>query len=279
MDYSSYIICNNNSNSIIQSIDSLKRQTIKPKKILIIDDGCEIPLETVIDNERKDLTFVQNKKCMGRGFSRNLAFQILKEKYIFSLDSTNIIPEDYISKLFKNYKDSNVTGVYGLINNHESLNGAAYRWRATYLFRENNDYGKVPLTTSELSTYATMLDREHVLDVGNFDKTLRHSEDYDLGQRLYKKKYKILGDPNLITYSIKKESIISVLERYWRWNVQLNMSFSFRSYLKMIHFSLIVMAYSDLRQKEFLVSLYSILSPHYFFFKCASESLKKKPAQ
>ena len=276
MKYSAYIICNNSTNPIAQSIDSLKRQIIKPIRILIIDDGCEVPLKKVLASEKKGITIIQNEKCMGRGFSRNLAFQILNEKYIFSLDSTNIVPEDYMLDLSKNLIDSSVVGVFGLIKNHASLMGSAYRWRARHLFREKEDYGKVPSETLNLSTYATMLSRKHVLEVGNFNKELKHSEDDDLALRLSKKKYKIVGDPNLVTYSIKKESILSVLERYWRWNAQSNMGISLISYLKMIHFSLKVMAYKDLKQKEFLVSLYSLLSPHYYFLKCATDYIKSK---
>ena len=279
MEYSSYIICNNNLNSIIRAIASLKKQTIKPNKILIIDDGCKVPLKNLIDSYYSDIIVVRNEECMGRGFARNYAFQFLNEKYIFSLDSTNIVPDDYISRLSMNLSDSKVSGVYGLIKNHKTLNGSVYRWRAAHLFRENVDYGKEPLITTELSTYATMLNREHVLAVGNFDKKLRYLEDYDLGQRLHKNEYNIIGDPNLITYSIKEESIISVLERYWRWNVQLNSNLSFRSYLKMVHFSLTVMAYSDFKRKDFLVSIYSLLSPHYFLHKCIYEFFTNKSSQ
>ena len=120
-----------------------------------------------------------------------------------------------------------------------------------------------------------MLNREHVLAVGNFDKKLRYLEDYDLGQRLHKNEYNIIGDPNLITYSIKEESIISVLERYWRWNVQLNSNLSFRSYLKMVHFSLTVMAYSDFKRKDFSFNIF-FLSPHYFLHKCIYEFFTNK---
>ena len=144
------------------------------------------------------------------------------------------------------------------------------------MFRENEEYGKTPSETSNLSTYATMLSRKHVLEVGNFNKDLKYSEDYDLGHRLSKNGYKILGDPNLVTYSIKRESIFSVFERFWRWNVQIDMKPSLISYLKMIYFSLKVMAFSDLKEKEYLVSIYSMLSPYYYIYKCATASTKLK---
>ena len=82
MEYSSYIICNNNLNSIIRAIASLKKQTIKPNKILIIDDGCKVPLKNLIDSYYSDIIVVRNEECMGRGHEELRS--IPKRKIYFS---------------------------------------------------------------------------------------------------------------------------------------------------------------------------------------------------
>ena len=91
-----------------------------------------------------------------------------------------------------------------------------------------------------------MLRKSAVLDVGNFNQDLRHSEDRELGQRLIKAGFKIIGDPNLVVYSIKKDSIWSVLERYWRWYGGEYESMSFGDYVRSIRGSFRPMIQQDI---------------------------------
>ena len=55
-------------------------------------------------------------------------------------------------------------------------------------------------------------EKDSTLAVGNFNPSLRHSEDKELGDRLVGAGFKILGDPNLTVYSLSKDSIFKVLE-------------------------------------------------------------------
>jgi cellulose synthase/poly-beta-1,6-N-acetylglucosamine synthase-like glycosyltransferase len=130
--------------------------------------------------------------------------------------------------------------------------------------------------TKSLTTYGTILRRSAVLDVGNFNSALRHSEDKDLGKRLLNAGYKIIGDPNLIVYSIKKDSVLSVLERYWRWYGGEGESMCFYDYLMAIKASIRPMIQQDIMASDLKSALISFLCPHYGYCRYLFRKLTGK---
>ena len=178
------------------------------------------------------------------------------------LDSTNVLPNEFCSIASEHFNNVLVCAASGVINNHQSIYGISAEWRARHLFKSDMTYNNFHFTKS-LTTYGTMLRRSAVLDVGNFNSTLRHSEDKDLGVRLLNAGYKIIGDPNLIVYSIKKDSVSSVLERYWRWYGGEDESMSFYDYLVAIKASIRPMIQQDIMAFDLKSILISLLCPHY----------------
>ena len=57
-----------------------------------------------------------------------------------------------------------------------------------------------------------------MIQVGNFNAKLRECEDQDLGDKLLNHRYKLLSDPNLIAYSLRKETLSTLYLRYRRWH-------------------------------------------------------------
>ena len=178
------------------------------------------------------------------------------------LDSTNVLPREFCNIARKHFNDDLVCGASGVIINHESAYGISAKWRSRHLFKADMTYNNYHNTKS-LTTYGTILRRSAVLDVGNFNSALRHSEDKDLGKRLLNAGYKIIGDPNLIVYSIKKDSVLSVLERYWRWYGGEDESMYFYDYLMAIKASIRPMIQQDIMAFDLKSALISFLCPHY----------------
>lgn len=202
------------------------------------------------------------KKNRGRGFIRKQAVVDCNSELLLFLDSTNVLPKEFCRIARDHFNDQLVCAASGVINNHESACGISTRWRSRHLFKSEMTYNNFHNTES-LTTYGTMLRRPAVLDVGNFNPTLRHSEDKDLGKRLLINGYKIIGDPNLVVYSIKKDSILSVLERYWRWYGGEDERMSFYDYLIAIKASIKPMIQQDLKANDFKSALISFFCPHY----------------
>jgi GT2 family glycosyltransferase len=120
---------------------------------------------------------------------------------------------------------------------------------------------------ASLATWGVLTRKSHILAVGNFDASLRHSEDVDLGERLLAKGYEVVFDPALHTSSLAVNTLAQVLERYWRWYAGKEERVSWRGYGKQIAYSLKVMARRDFQEGDALGIPISLLSPHYQFWK------------
>ena len=118
-----------------------------------------------------------------------------------------------------------------------------------------------------LTTYGTILRRSAVLDVGNFSPNLKHTEDNELGIRLLDAGYKIIGDPNLIVYSMKNDTTLSVLERYWRWYGGSDDKFSLKEYRHAIKASFRPMMQEDIKANDWKSLFISFICPHYRFIR------------
>lgn len=182
-------------------------------------------------------------------------------------DATNLLDHVFIENSLAHFKDLRVAAVSGRIANHKSLNGPVCSWRSRHLFKENYDFGNVAQKAESLTTYGTILRRSLVLKIGNFNSSLKHSEDKELGERLINAGYKIIGDPGLVVHSIKKDSVNSVLERYWRWYGGTQESFSIKDYWYSIKASFRPMIQEDLKANDWKSAFISLLCPHYGLFR------------
>ena len=136
---------------------------------------------------------------------------------ILFCDATNALPVNFLNDAVRFFGDPSVAAVSGRINNHSSINGIIPRWRGCgHLFKESESYQmeSIPVQFNYLRNFDA---KGSIEKVGNFDASLEHSEDQELGTRLIKAGYSLLGIPSLVAYSIRHDTLNSVLERYWRW--------------------------------------------------------------
>ena len=131
--------------------------------IYIIDDHSKENTEKSTENKLRNISFTRNSKNFGRGYCRSLAHTLCKNKLIFSLDSTNIVDSDYVSKAIEMIRKPKVAAVFGRISNHNSFDSLQIRVENKYLFNNDFDYGKKEIETENFSTYATLTNREHIL--------------------------------------------------------------------------------------------------------------------
>ena len=269
MKISAFIPVFNQGSYISKCLNSILAQGIVFDTILIIDDGSNSKkyLNYLGNLNLSNLRIVENQKNEGRGFCRNQAFELLSSNFILAVDASNILPPNYIKTALPHFSVKDVSAVSGLINNDKCQDGTVYNWRARHLFKQSHDFGNTPEFAKSLTTYATVFRRSSVMKVGNFDTTLKHSEDKDLGMRLLHAGYKIIGDPNLVVYSIKNDSVISVLERYWRWYGGEDESMSFYDYLNAIKASIKPMIQLDLKSNDWRTAFISFLCPHYGYIR------------
>jgi GT2 family glycosyltransferase len=106
-----------------------------------------------------------------------------------------------------------------------------------------------------------------VVSVGNYNPLLRHSEDAELGERLLAAGYDIVFDPSAAVICNVQNSLVQVLERYWRWYAGVDEATTWIGYIRNVIFSLKVMARQDLMNRDFGAVVISLICPHFQFWK------------
>ena len=274
LSISACIPCHNNRDTLPKVIESVRTQTFPVEKTILIDDGSTGHLSDLARKHEVELH--RNPTCLGRGYVRAQAVDKSVHDLVLFCDATNVLPKMFLEQALPHFKDKQVAAVSGRIANHSSVRGTAIRWRGRHLFKESHDFGQEPLEAETLTTYGTLMRRRSVLAVGNFDERLRHSEDHELGRRLLQAGYRIIGDPDLVVYSVRPDTCFSVLERFWRWYGGIEERIRFIDYLHSIRTSLNPMIRSDLREGDLGSALLSLFCPHYGYARALIRRLTGK---
>ena len=112
-DISIYVPVFNGARTIEKCIISIINQTLKPQKILIIDDCSTDDTINIIKNFSETIEVIQNKENLGLSNSRNLAVNYLKTKYIASIDADIELTNDWLEKIYNIAKTKNVNFICG----------------------------------------------------------------------------------------------------------------------------------------------------------------------
>lgn len=264
INLSAYIPAYNNEVTIKDAIISLKNQSYPIDQIFVVDDGSSD--QTVSIAKMCGIDVYCNEKNMGRGFTRAKAMEIAKNDIVLCCDATNELDHNFVWDGITAFNDDSVASVFGKITS-KTTRGIVNQWRSTHLFKEKADYGTGFKKSNLFITYGTIVRKSHILNVGNFNPKLRHSEDEDLGERLLQNGYTLLSNHDLIVNCNVENSLLEVLERYWRWYIGKNEKMSFMDYLHIIKGSLNPMVIEDIKSGYFKCIPISLLCPHYCFFK------------
>lgn len=207
----------------------------------------------------------------GRGFVRNLAMKLCKNDLVLCCDGTNSLSPKFLEIAIQHIEnDSHVCSVSGIIKAKQKKKGVVSRWRSRHLFKEDIVYPINCITKTKLVTYGTLVRKKLILEAGNFNPDLTHSEDEELGERLINSGFRSIGDPKLITYSEINNNLVQVLERHWRWHIGKYEKINLNSYLHLIKGSLNPMMVADLKAGDPLSCLISLFYPHFFLMKTLS---------
>ena len=264
----------NNKDTIRSVIKSIESQQTSIQEIIVWDDGSkESPKEFLKSN---NLHIKSNSYTKGRGSVRNSLCREASNEIILFCDATNTLPSNFVNIGITHFQNPMCAAVSGLIINDKSLQGTSIRWRGRHLFKEKFKFGTTHQNVHNLTTYGTLIRRSVVLEVGNFNENLWHSEDKELGKRIVAAGYKMIGDPKLFVRSIKYDSWISVLERYWRWYGGIDGEMNFLDYCHSIKASFKPMIMDDLLANDIPSALLSFVCPHYGYMNTKFRDLRKK---
>lgn len=112
LDLSIIIPVYNSEKTISKCIESILRQDLKEKEIILIDDGSkDNSLEILLEYEKKyDFIKVISQRNMGQGVARNNGIKIARGNYITFVDSDDYLSEansysKFINKCYKHNLD------------------------------------------------------------------------------------------------------------------------------------------------------------------------------
>ncbi len=268
MKVSCYIPCYNGAAHLPALVECLRQQTVAIDDLFVVDDGSTD--NSVAVCKSIGVTVIENSQNMGRGFVRALAMTTAKHEFVFAFDLTNHYSNDFVERALQSMQPSDVAAVCGMICSPDSPSLLG-RWQDRHIFqyhlREKIDYN------AKFATYACVCRKSLVMEVGNYDQTLRAFEDADLGRRLKKANYRVIQDPELQVISIATPTPARVLERYWRWFHFLDRP-SLKFLLEQIYYSAKVMAVKDCKAGDYGAIFITLVLPYYCFIKTCLKSIK-----
>lgn len=186
MDITIAILNFNRSSFLDRSLRSCLEQFTTNKKIeiIVVDDNSKDDSIKFLNQFKKSIKIIKNKKNMGVGYCSNLAVKKARGKFFLRVDS-----DDYINKLTVQVmsevleNNPNISFVYG---DHFRVDENSIKQK---LVKIDN------LEKLFLHGAGIMFRRSDILKIGNYNKKLRGAEDHDLILRLLKSNKKFFRIP------------------------------------------------------------------------------------
>jgi glycosyltransferase involved in cell wall biosynthesis len=218
----------NNQNTILETIVSVQQQTFSDFDIIVINDGStdktvEI-LNTVQDKRLKIFSYENG----GVSVARNRGISVATGKYIAFLDADDLWTKDKLELQFSALEEKPeavlaYSWTYTMSENGEQIH------KCDPIFFEGNVYNQLLMVNFIISPCSNILVLKEAIDnVGDFDSSLTHCEDWDLCLRLSRKwsfvvvpKYQVFYRQSLVSASSNIEafekSIVTVMERAFQY--------------------------------------------------------------
>jgi len=197
----SIIIATFNRKELIKNaVKSALMQTYPNIEIIVVDDGSQYNILSVLKEYEKKITIIQNKKNLGQGASRNIGIRESSGDYISFLDDDDIFHPRKIERQIKIInKKRNIGLVYCPI---------AIKIDKELIYkpaREEKNYW-VRLTYQNTIGITPLIKKECFSACGDFDNSLLYHIDRDLWYRIGKKyKFSFINWPYYLIYGLNMD--------------------------------------------------------------------------
>lgn len=114
-------------------LDSLMKQTVKPKEVIIVDNNCT---DDTIDICRKYEVKIIKEKKQGMIFARNGGFNAASGDIIARCDADVILPADWLERIDNRFKTNTISAITGLFSYYDvPLNTTFFKRAYTSLMK------------------------------------------------------------------------------------------------------------------------------------------------
>jgi cellulose synthase/poly-beta-1,6-N-acetylglucosamine synthase-like glycosyltransferase len=266
-----FIPAYNAAETITGAVSSLRRQQPFHLDVLVIDDASTDTTAKLA--EQSDARVFVMPANSGRGAVRAKGVELLDVDFIVSLDSGNEVKPDFVARAMPLFDDPSVAAVIGHWADPNPQN-LAHRWRARHLFK----IGRQPLHNQNchLATHGCILRRSAILAAGNFNSSLRHTEDNVLSHIIKEQGFRIVSCPSAQVKPQKVDRLCELVQRYWRWHAGATEAWSLSTYFKMIKNAHLVMAPRDWQAKDIPSMIFTLILPHWLTLYSLNRKLRSK---
>ena len=112
-DISIYVPVYNGEKTIEKCVNSILNQTLKPNKILIINDCSSDNTLEILKKYENKIKIHNNLKNYGVSYSRNFAVNLLKSRFVASIDADVELDKMWLESLYNNMSRNNITLIGG----------------------------------------------------------------------------------------------------------------------------------------------------------------------
>ena len=203
MNISAIIPTYNRTDFVLQAIQSIQKQTVQVKEIIVVDDGSTDGTKELLKDE--DIVYIQQENS-GVSSARNRGIKEAKYEWIAFLDSDDIWNEQKIEEhVSLHVKHPHIKASFSdelWIRNGKIVNKKKHLRKEEPTFLNS-------LRTCKIGASTFFAHKDIFEDIGLFDESLKACEDYDLWLRILQKYTIKLIKKELITKQAGHENQLS----------------------------------------------------------------------
>ncbi|AJF61823.1 TPA: glycosyltransferase [Candidatus Woesearchaeota archaeon] len=207
-----YLPALNSEKTIGKCIESILKQEISPKNILVVDNNSA---DNTVKIAKKFKVRVLNLGRQNLAAARNLALRNCMTELIAAVDSDCVLEKGWLKEIMKDFDKKGVAGVGGKLieKNKKAL---ADKWRSFHL---KQNWGNQKITNPNFLFGANTVFRISALrKIGGYDeKYTTNYEDVDVSRRLKKSGFDIVYEPDAACYHLKEDTFSSVIRAARKW--------------------------------------------------------------
>ena len=213
-----YVPVYNGQNTIELCINSILSQTVKPNKILVVNDNSTDQTAEILKKYSDKIEIISNKENSGVSYIRNLAVNYLKSKFIASIDADVELTNDWLEKLIDKANKENTTLIGGRMY-EKFLKNPYNLWRS---IRLKQNWGEKDIHNPKF-----VFGCNNLLNTENLDKQdmyrndleyyKTNGEDIEFSKKILNQDMNLYYCSSAICYHLQDDNQKTLSKRYWRY--------------------------------------------------------------
>lgn len=177
---SAVVTTHNRADLLPRALDSVAAQSYKNMELVVVDDGSEEDVESIVTGYRDALPvhFIRNEEALGACHARNQGIEAASGDFVAGLDDDDQWHLQRIEKLMNAYSDE-----YAFVTSDVRM---MYQ-RGSPVWHKKAFITLDDLLYSNYVGNQGLVKTDRLLEVGGFDESLDAAQDYDLWIRLSEK--------------------------------------------------------------------------------------------